>query len=154
MTAKRLGVVGIGWVSHPHIDAWLKTGYCDVVALCSRSKDKALNAVAQHGLTECRVYIDYAQMLQQENIDVVAICRRNASHAEQVIAAEVDEVMCDAGSFTGQRDDDATQALLLRFTDGTKRRCPTLRTPSRRTRSSSAAPSALDGQPVTRRLPL
>jgi predicted dehydrogenase len=231
MTAKRLGVgvVGIGWVSHPHIDAWLKTGYCDVVALCSHSEDNARNAVAQHGLKDCRVYTDYAQMLQQENIDVVDICSRNASHAEQGIAAaeagkhvlvekpvamtleelrrldraittagvkslagfvlhwspyfdivksmiaqdffgtlyfgetgyisgrwpmwyagydwvktkkeggnsllvagahavdalrqfmpaEVDEVMCYAGSFTGQMDYDATQALMLRFTDGT-----------------------------------
>lgn len=231
MVEKRLGVgvVGIGWVSHPHIDAWLKTGRCDVVALCSHSEENARAAVAQHGLTSCRVYTDYAQMVEQQDIDIIDICSRNASHAEQGIAAaeagkhvlvekpvamtldelrrldraittagvkslagfvlhwspyfgivksmiqrdffgtlffgetgyisgrwplwyagydwvktkkeggnallvagahavdavrqfmpsEVDEVMCYAGSFTGQMDYDATQALLLHFKDGT-----------------------------------
>jgi predicted dehydrogenase len=37
----------------------------------------------------------------------------------QFMPAEVDEVMCYAGSFTGQMDYDATQALMLRFKDGT-----------------------------------
>ena len=61
MAEQRLGVgvVGIGWVSHPHIDAWLKSGHCDVVALCSRSEENARAAAAQHGLENCRIYTDY-----------------------------------------------------------------------------------------------
>lgn len=89
MAEQRLGVgvVGIGWVSHPHIDAWLKSGHCDVVALCSRSEENARAAAAQHGLENCRIYTDYEQMLRQENIDIVDICSLNASHAAQGIAA-------------------------------------------------------------------
>lgn len=89
MAEKRIGVgvVGIGWVAHPHIDAWLKTGHCDIVALCSRSEENARAAVARHGLTNCRTYTDYEQMLRQENLDLVDICSLNASHAEQGIAA-------------------------------------------------------------------
>src|SRR5579864_310549 len=89
MADKRIGVgvVGIGWVSHPHIDAWVKTGHCDVVALCSHSEENARAAVAQHGLANCRVYTDYEQMLRHEGLDLVDICTVNASHAEQGIAA-------------------------------------------------------------------
>jgi predicted dehydrogenase len=89
MAEKRIGVgvVGIGWVSHPHIDAWLGTGQCDVVALCSHSEENARAAAAQHGLKDCRIYTDYEQMLRQDNLDLVDICSLNASHAEQGIAA-------------------------------------------------------------------
>jgi predicted dehydrogenase len=89
MVERRLGVgvVGIGWVSHPHIDAWLKTGHCDVAALCSRDRANAQAAVERHGLKNCRVYTDYEQMLKQDNLDIIDICSLNASHAEQGIAA-------------------------------------------------------------------
>lgn len=89
MTEQRIGVgiVGIGWVAHPHIDAYLKNGHCDVVALCSRSEENARAAMAQHGLEDCRVYTDYEQMLRQENLDLVDICSFNARHAREGIAA-------------------------------------------------------------------
>jgi predicted dehydrogenase len=53
MTERRLGigVVGIGWVAHPKIDAWHKHPHCDVVALCSHDRANAEAAVARHGLT-------------------------------------------------------------------------------------------------------
>src|SRR5437016_1423020 len=89
MAEKRLGVgvVGIGWVAHPHIDAWLKTGHCDVVALCSRDRANAQAAAERHGLKNCQVYTDYHQLLKQDNLDIIDICSLNASHAEQGIAA-------------------------------------------------------------------
>jgi predicted dehydrogenase len=89
MAEKRIGVgvVGIGWVSHPHIDAWLKNGNCDVVALCSRDRANAQAAVERHGLKNCQVYTDYEQMLRQDNLDLVDICSLNASHGQQGIAA-------------------------------------------------------------------
>ncbi len=82
-----VGVVGIGWVSHPHIDAWLKNGHCRVAAVCSRDRQNALAAVERHGLKDCQVYTDYGQMLRQNNLDIIDICGLNASHAEQGIAA-------------------------------------------------------------------
>src|SRR5690348_15147131 len=89
MAEKRIGVgvVGIGWVAHPHIDAWLKNGACDVVALCSRDRANAQAAAEKHGLTNCQIYTDYEQMLRQDNLDLVDICSLNASHARQGIAA-------------------------------------------------------------------
>ena len=89
MAEKRLGVgvAGIGWVSHPHIDAWLKNDRCRVAALCSHDRGNAQAAVERHGLKECRVYTDYAQMLRQEDLDIVDICTLNTSHAEQGTAA-------------------------------------------------------------------
>ncbi len=82
-----VGVVGIGWVSHPHIEAWLGTGHCDVVALCSRSKENAQAAAERHGLANCRIYTDYEQMLRQEDLDLVDICSLNSRHAREGIAA-------------------------------------------------------------------
>jgi predicted dehydrogenase len=82
-----VGVVGIGWVSHPHIAAWLKNGHCRVAAVCSRDRENAQAAVERHGLQDCQVYTDYEQMLRQDNLDIIDICSLNTRHADQGIAA-------------------------------------------------------------------
>jgi predicted dehydrogenase len=82
-----VGIVGIGWVAHAHIDAWQANPHSEVVAVCSRSEENARAAVIRHNLTNCRVYTDYEQMLRQENLDLVDICTVNSLHAPQAIAA-------------------------------------------------------------------
>ena len=82
-----IGIVGIGWVSHPHIEAFLKNGHCEIVALCSLREEDARAAVVRHGLRNCRIYTDYERMLAQDNLDLVDICSFNAAHAGQGIAA-------------------------------------------------------------------
>jgi len=89
-TAERrigVGIIGIGWVAHPHIEAYLRNSHCDIVALCSLHEEDARAAVVRHHLQNCRVYTEYQQMLRQENLDLVDICSFNAGHAEQGIAA-------------------------------------------------------------------
>ena len=89
MTERRIGVgiVGIGWVAHSHIEAYLKNSRCEIVALCSLHEEDARAAAVRHGLRTCRIYTDYERMLAQDNLDLVDICSFNGAHAEQGIAA-------------------------------------------------------------------
>ena len=82
-----VGVVGIGWVSHQHIDTLVKNPHTEVVGLCSASRENAENAKEEHGLANAHIYTDYEQMLKQDNLDMVYICSTNEKHVSQVLAA-------------------------------------------------------------------
>ena len=82
-----VGVVGIGWVSHQHIDTLVKNPHTEVVGLCSASRENAENAKEEHGLANAHVYTDYEQMIKQDNLDMVYICSTNEKHVPQVLAA-------------------------------------------------------------------
>ncbi len=81
-----VGVVGLGLVAAEHIKAYRMHPRCEIVALCSRERQRAEATAQQLGLTRCRAYDDLDAMLKQEDIDVVSICTPNHLHVEQGIA--------------------------------------------------------------------
>jgi len=79
-------VVGLGLVAAEHIKAYQADPHCEIVAFCSRDKNRAQVRADQLGLKNCRAYSDIESMLKQEDIDVVSICTPNNFHVEQGIA--------------------------------------------------------------------
>jgi len=82
-----IGILGPGWVAAEHIAAWEKNAHTRVVAICGRTKEKALRLREAKGLQQCEVYSDYEEMLTQEDLDIVSICTPNHLHAEEGILA-------------------------------------------------------------------
>lgn len=81
----KLGVVGTGMIAHeivPYLGAW---GY-DVRAVCStpRSKAKAHEIADPYG---AEVFTDYAQMLEQADIDAVYVAVPNNLHFSHAMDA-------------------------------------------------------------------
>ena len=82
---KRVGVVGIGAIAPLHINA-LQTRGENIVALCDIDVSRCQAAIKEFGLSS-RIYKDYTEMLDKEELDVVHICTPHYLHAPMSIAA-------------------------------------------------------------------
>ena len=82
-----IGIVGIGWVSSEHIRSYRKNPNCRVVALCSRSRERAEAQAADTGLGPVQIYERLDQMLADPAISAISICTRPDTHPEVAIAA-------------------------------------------------------------------
>ena len=89
MAAKtlRIGIVGTGWAAEGHADNLKTIAGCEVVAICSRKKDRAEAFAAAHGLNEATPYTRLADLLKHDGLDVVSICTTHPLHPAQTIAA-------------------------------------------------------------------
>lgn len=82
-----VGIVGTGWVSDEYIRSFKMNPHTRLRGICSRSKEKAEQKIAQHGLIDCKAYTDFGKMAMEKNIDIIAILTPNFMHAEQTIIA-------------------------------------------------------------------
>ena len=84
-------IIGCGRISYKHVQATL---YCpekmQLVAVCDKILDRAelradqyMNARDDFGRT--KIYTDYKEMLENETIDIVAICTESGYHAGHAI---------------------------------------------------------------------
>jgi len=84
----RVGIVGTGWVSAEHINAWNNNPRAEVVALCSRTKAGAQAKAQELGL-DLPCFNKMEKMIQSMDLDAVSLCSPNHLHCEQaVLAAE------------------------------------------------------------------
>ena len=82
----KLGLVGLGWVAQIfHLPILKRLDDVDIVAICDRDKSKAKIISEKFGIY--KVYTDYQQMLQQEEIDVIDICTTTDTHLPVAVAA-------------------------------------------------------------------
>ncbi len=83
----RIGLVGCGRISRNHLAAIAKLNdKLELAAVCDVVEERAREAAGETG---ARVYTDYEQMLDREDLDIVSICTPSGLHAEQgVMAAE------------------------------------------------------------------
>lgn len=58
-----------------------------IVAIQSRRSESAQAQIQANGLTDCKIYTDYAQALADPRVDIVVICTPNDLHCEQAILA-------------------------------------------------------------------
>lgn len=83
----RVGLVGLGtWARSGHLPVYLGTrlqSVLDVVALCSRSKDKAGQWCQKYGIAQS--YDDFSEMLNKADLDVAVICTPDSIHTEYVL---------------------------------------------------------------------
>ena len=82
-----VGIIGLGWVAGEHIKAYQANPHCEVVALASRSRERAEEIRTQYAVPDANVYQDWQQLLQDDRVDVVSICSTNEMHEPQAIAA-------------------------------------------------------------------
>ena len=82
-----VGVIGTGWVAGAHIDNFKQIEGCEVVAICSRKRERAAAKACEHGLGEIGAYDDLKAFLAHDGLDIVTICTPHPSHPAETIAA-------------------------------------------------------------------
>ena len=82
-----IGIIGTGWVAGAHIDTFSAIEGCQVVAVCSRSKDRARAKIAHHKLVAAEPYDQLEKFLSHPGLDIVVICTPHPSHPAEAIAA-------------------------------------------------------------------
>ena len=80
----RVGVVGLGRISGRHIEPAIENGKSTLVALCD-NKERVLKAACEkYGV---KGYLDYKEMIDNENLDVLHICLPHYLHVPVAIYA-------------------------------------------------------------------
>src|SRR5690606_4271189 len=59
----------------------------EIVAVCSRDRERALDFICHHNLTHAAAYDDLAKFLKHRGMDIVSICSPHPQHPAQTIAA-------------------------------------------------------------------
>jgi len=82
-----VAVLGTGNISQVHIDGFLKHGNeARIVALCDIVPAKAQAAKDRFGLTGATVHAHVDELVERDDIDLVAVCTPPDTHAELSIA--------------------------------------------------------------------
>ena len=81
------GIVGTGWVAGAHVDNFKKVAGTEIVAVCSRSLERAKQFVADRQLQHAAPYADLKRFLGHAGLDVVVIATPHPSHPAETIAA-------------------------------------------------------------------
>ncbi len=77
----KVGLVGVGGISGAHIPAWLNLKDAELVAICD------IRPKQMEKYTDIRKYIDFDEMLQKEELDILDICLPTYLHADFSIKA-------------------------------------------------------------------
>lgn len=77
-------IVGTGSIAGLHLTAIRDIPNVEVVAMCSSSKERAVQAQAKHGVP---AYHDLETMLDQGDIDAIIICTASGHHLEPCVEA-------------------------------------------------------------------
>ena len=81
---KNACIVGYGAIGPVHADAIAQVECATLYAVCDTNPDKAKLCTDQYG---CVAYSDFAEMLKDDNIDVVHVCTPHYLHKDMTIAA-------------------------------------------------------------------
>ena len=81
----RVGVVGMGWAGETHLKAYQQMPNVEVVALADPREERLLDLKQTYVVDD--VYVDYQQLVQRDDIDVVSVATPNQFHAPVAIAA-------------------------------------------------------------------
>jgi predicted dehydrogenase len=87
MSAIGVAVHGAGWVAGEHIKSYSKNPSARIVAICSRKRESAEARAQEAGLTDVKIYTDYAQLLSDPDVQALSICTPPNLHPAETIAA-------------------------------------------------------------------
>lgn len=93
----KVGIVGCGGIATgKHLPSIKETGLAEVVAFCDIDRGRAVDAAADYGVPNARIYTAYAELLN-EQLDAVYVCTPNRTHCEITVAAlrSGKHVMCE-----------------------------------------------------------
>lgn len=92
MKSLRYAIIGCGRISPNHIAAAIQNNL-EIIALCDLDELKMDNTISQFNLPNTvKRYIDYKEMLNNEKLDLIAICTESGKHGQ--IALECIEAGC------------------------------------------------------------
>lgn len=96
MKTWKIGLVGTGWWSDKHLQAWQRIPGVTIAALCNRSSGKLMAKAREYGVPEDRLYFSIDDMLAGADIDVVDIVTGPETHLEFVrkAAAAGKHILC------------------------------------------------------------
>ena len=77
----KVGLVGVGGISHSHIDAWEKMEDAQLIAMCDIRPERMEKFEDKHR------YTDFDEMLANEEFDVIDICLPTYLHADFAVKA-------------------------------------------------------------------
>ncbi len=77
----KIGLVGVGGISHSHIDAWEKMEDAQLIAMCDIRPERMEKFEDKHR------YTDFDEMLANEEFDIVDICLPTYLHADFAVKA-------------------------------------------------------------------
>jgi predicted dehydrogenase len=83
-STRKVGIIGVGFGAQVHAPGFRSEGW-DVVAICSRNRDKAQKAAADAGIADA--YTDAMDVIRRDDLDAVAIITPPAAHHSLSIAA-------------------------------------------------------------------
>ena len=78
------GIIGIGNVSTIHAKCIQQIENCKLIAVCSRSEQKAKKAAQEYGVP---YYTNFVDLIERDDIDVISICTPSGMHLEPALAA-------------------------------------------------------------------
>lgn len=79
-----IAILGCGRISASHVAAIEKVNELNLVACCDILEDRAAATAAKTG---CTAYTDYEKMLENESIDMIALCTPSGMHPDHAITA-------------------------------------------------------------------
>ncbi|MBP3368960.1 MAG: Gfo/Idh/MocA family oxidoreductase [Clostridia bacterium] len=82
----KVGIIGTGWIAHPHVEGYLKCPDVEIVAACDLIPGKAEKFAAEFNL-DINCYLNHKDMIDNEELDAVSICTYNTQHAGPAIYA-------------------------------------------------------------------
>jgi predicted dehydrogenase len=91
----RVAVIGAGWASEMHLQAYAASPDAELAAVCSRTRSRAEEVAGKFGVSN--VYTSADELLQAEQLDVVSIATPPDSHLQYTEAAADRgcHVLCD-----------------------------------------------------------
>lgn len=92
----KVGMIGAGYISHMHLQAWNKQPKATLAALCDLDRTKLEEKANRYGLAEHQLYTDADRMLKEADIDIVDITTPPDTHLELVrkAAAAGKHILC------------------------------------------------------------
>lgn len=97
MDKLKAGIIGSGAIARgKHLDALKNIDEVEAVAFCDIIAERAESCARDFG-KDARVYTDYRELLEKEELDIVYVCTPNRSHSEITVAALESgaHVMCE-----------------------------------------------------------
>lgn len=81
-----VALVGCGTISFVHLTSLLHTEGANIVALCDVRRENA-EKMAQEYAPSAKIYTDFSEMLENEELDAVHICTPHYLHARMTVEA-------------------------------------------------------------------
>jgi UDP-N-acetyl-2-amino-2-deoxyglucuronate dehydrogenase len=78
------GIIGIGNISAFHAKCVQQIENCELIAVCSRSEEKAKKTSQEYNVP---YYTNFIELINRDDIDVVSICTPSGKHLDPALAA-------------------------------------------------------------------